>query len=78
MTYHRTSTARPANVTDAPIASNAVMPAVLTAPGAARKGRSADWAVTELYSLHYRTLVRLAALLVRPGHGPLTATETAM
>jgi RNA polymerase sigma-70 factor (sigma-E family) len=35
------------------------------APGAARKGRSADWAVTELYSLHYRALVRLAVLLVR-------------
>ena len=41
------------------------MPAVFMAPGAARKGRSADRAVTELYSLHYRALVRLAVLLVR-------------
>jgi RNA polymerase sigma-70 factor (sigma-E family) len=31
----------------------------------ARKGWSADRAVTELYSSHYRSLVRLAALLVR-------------
>jgi len=38
---------------------------MFTARGAARKGRSADWAVTELYSLHYRALVRLAVLLVR-------------
>ena len=43
----------------------AVVPAALVAPGAARPGRSADWAVTELYSLHYQRLVRLAALLVR-------------
>jgi hypothetical protein len=28
------------------------VPAMFTARGAARKGRSADWAVTELYSLH--------------------------
>ena len=41
------------------------MPAALVAPGAARPGRSADRAVTELYSLHYHRLVRLAALLVR-------------
>ncbi len=34
------------------------------APGAAGQGRSADWAVTELYSRHYRGLVRLAVLLV--------------
>ena len=34
-------------------------------PGTARKGWSADREVTELYSLHYRTLVRLAVLLVR-------------
>ena len=65
MTYNRTLTARPANVTDALVASDAIVPAVLTAPGAARKGQSADWAVTELYSLHYHRLVRLAALLVR-------------
>src|SRR6266567_263924 len=60
MTYNRTRTARPADVTDTPVASDAIVPAVFKAPGAARKGRSADWAVTELYSLHYRALVRLA------------------
>ena len=59
MTYNRARTARPAAVTDA------IVPAVLTAPGLARTGRYADWAITELYSLHYRTLVRLAVLLVR-------------
>ena len=65
MKYHRTRTARPANVTNTPVASDAIVPAVFTARGAAPKGRSADWAVTELYSLHYHRLVRLAALLVR-------------
>ena len=65
MTYNRTRTARPANVTDTPVASDAIVPAVFKAPGAARTGRSADWAVTELYSLHYRALVRMAVLLVR-------------
>src|SRR6478752_140042 len=65
MTYIRTRTARSANVTDTPVASDAIVPAVFMAPGAAGKGRSADWAVTELYSLHYRALVRLAVLLVR-------------
>jgi len=65
MTYDRTRPARPADVTDTPVASDAIVPAVSMAPGAARKGRSADWAVTELYSLHYRALVRLAVLLVR-------------
>ena len=47
------------------VASNAIVPAALAAPGAARPGRGADRAVTELYSLHYHRLVRLAALLVR-------------
>jgi Sigma-70 region 2 len=65
MTYDRTRTARPADVTDTPVASDAIVPAVFMAPGAAPKGRSADWVVTELYSLHYRALVRLAVLLVR-------------
>jgi len=65
MKYDRTHAARPANPTDIPAASDAIVPAVLLAPGAARTGRSADWAITELYSLHYRTLVRLAVLLVR-------------
>ena len=63
--YHSTSPARPAEVTQTPLASNAVPPAALMAPGAASPGRSADWAVTELYSQHYRGLVRLAVLLVR-------------
>ena len=65
MTYDRTRTAHPADVTDTPVARDAIVPAVFMAPGAARKGRSADWAVTELYSSHYRALVRLAVLLVR-------------
>jgi RNA polymerase sigma-70 factor (sigma-E family) len=41
------------------------MPGAFVAPAATRMGWSADRAVTELYSLHYRPLVRLAALLVR-------------
>ncbi|HEY6297033.1 MAG TPA: SigE family RNA polymerase sigma factor [Streptosporangiaceae bacterium] len=41
------------------------MPGALLAPSSARLGWSAESAVTELYSLHYRALVRLAALLVR-------------
>jgi RNA polymerase sigma-70 factor (sigma-E family) len=65
MTHDRTRAARPADVTDTPVARDAIVPAVFTAPGAAPKGRSADWAVTELYSSHYRALVRLAVLLVR-------------
>ena len=65
MTYDRTRPACPADVTMTLVASNAIVPAALVAPGAARAGRSADWAVTELYSLHHRGLVRLAVLLVR-------------
>jgi RNA polymerase sigma-70 factor (sigma-E family) len=65
MKHTRIRTARPANVTNALVASDAIVPAALTAPGAARTGRNADWAVAELYSLHYRALVRLAVLLVR-------------
>ena len=65
MKYNRTRTARLANVIDTPVASDAIVLAAFKAPGAARKGRSADWAVTELYSLHYGALVRLAVLLVR-------------
>ena len=59
-----TPSARPAEVTPAPVAGNAIVPAAPTAPGAARPGRSADWAVAELYSRHYRGLVRLAVMLV--------------
>ena len=65
MTYDRTRPARPADVTMTPAATNAIVAAALVAPGAACPGRSADWAVTELYSLHHRGLVRLAVLLVR-------------
>jgi len=65
MTYDRTWPVRPADVTKTPVARIAIVPAALVAPGAARPGQSADWAVTELYSLHYHRLVRLAALLVR-------------
>jgi RNA polymerase sigma-70 factor (sigma-E family) len=65
MNYKRTRTARPANVTDTPLASDALVPAVLRAPGPTPTGRSADWALTDLYSRHYRALVRLAVLLVR-------------
>ena len=64
---------RPTNVTETLVASGAVMPGALRAPGTARTvasgtaraGWSADRAVTELYSLHYKALVRLATLLVR-------------
>ena len=65
MKDNHTRPVRPANVTKTPVARTAIVPAALVAPGAARPGRSADWAVTELYSLHYQMLVRLAALLVR-------------
>ena len=65
MKYTRTRTAPTANVTDTPVASDAIVPAVFTAPGTVCKGGNADWAVTELYSLHYRALVRLAVLLLR-------------
>jgi len=64
---------RPTNVTDTLVASGAIMPGALRAPGTAhpaasgtaRAEWSADCAVTELYSLHYQALVRLAGLLVR-------------
>ena len=65
MKYDHTRPVRPADVTKTPVATMAIVPAALVAPGAARPGQSADWAVTELYSLHYQRLVRLAALLVR-------------
>ena len=60
-------------MTETLVASGAVMPGALRAPGTARTvasgtaraGWSADRAVTELYSLHYKALVRLATLLVR-------------
>ncbi len=51
-------------MTETLVATDAIMPTAFLAPSA-RVGWNADTAVTELYSLHYRTLVRLAALLVR-------------
>jgi RNA polymerase sigma-70 factor (sigma-E family) len=57
--------ARPTHVTETLVATGAVVPAAFAAPATARLGWNADLAVTELYSVHYRTLVRLAALLVR-------------
>ena len=57
--------ARPTNVTETLVATGAIMPGAFLAPSSACLGWSADGAVTELYSLHYRALVRLAALLVR-------------
>ena len=65
MKHNRTRPVRRATVTKTPVATIAIVPAALAAPGAAHPGRSADRAVTELYSLHYHSLVRLAALLVR-------------
>ena len=65
MKYNHTRPVRPATVTKAPVAGIAIVPAAVAAPGAARPGLRADRAVTELYSLHYHRLVRLAALLVR-------------
>jgi RNA polymerase sigma-70 factor (sigma-E family) len=44
---------------------DAVLADAFPASGPARAEWSADGAVTELYSVHYRALVRLAALLVR-------------
>jgi RNA polymerase sigma-70 factor (sigma-E family) len=65
MKYDHARPVRRADVTRTPGAAMAVVPAALAAPGAARPGRSADRAVTELYSLPYHRLVRLAVLLVR-------------
>jgi RNA polymerase sigma factor (sigma-70 family) len=52
-------------VTETLAAPDAAVPAAFRAPAAAVRGRSRDRAVTELYALHYRALVRLAVLLVR-------------
>src|ERR1700683_4268190 len=61
--------ARPTNVTETLVATGAVVPdAFLASPAlasTAHAGWNADRAGTELYSSHYRALVRLAALLVR-------------
>ncbi len=47
------------------VLADAVLPDAFPVSDAARAQWSGDLAVTELYSLHYRALVRLAALLVR-------------
>ena len=52
-------------MTETLVTAGAIMPGALVAPSGTRVGWSADRAVTELYSVHYRALVRLAALLVR-------------
>ena len=56
---------RPTNVTETLLANGGLVPDAFMASSAARAGWSADRAVTELYAVHYRALVRLAALLVR-------------
>jgi RNA polymerase sigma-70 factor (sigma-E family) len=56
---------RPTNVTETLVAAGGIVPDAFLASPTALTGWSADRAVTELYSLHYRALVRLAALLVR-------------
>ena len=50
---------------DAPEPADAVLADAFPVSGTARAEWSADLAVVELYSQHYRALVRLAALLVR-------------
>ena len=55
----------PAAVTETLAATGAIVSDGSLAPWAEPSQWSADRAVTELYSLHYRALVRLAALLVR-------------
>jgi RNA polymerase sigma-70 factor (sigma-E family) len=52
-------------VTETLVAAGAISPDAFAARAAARTGWNADHAVTELYSLHYKTLVRLATLVVR-------------
>lgn len=54
--------ARPTDVTETLVADGAALGSV--AAGRVN-GRAADHAVTELYGLHYQSLVRLSALLVR-------------
>ena len=56
---------RPTNVTETLLANGGIVSDAFMASSAARAGWSADRAVTELYAMHYRALVRLAALLVR-------------
>jgi RNA polymerase sigma-70 factor (sigma-E family) len=52
-------------VTGTSVASDDIMPDAFLAPSTERAEWSPDRAVIELYSQHYRALVRLSALLVR-------------
>jgi RNA polymerase sigma-70 factor (sigma-E family) len=54
-----------AKVTETMAVADAMMPAAFRAPAAADQGCSRDRAVTELYSVQYWPLVRMAVLLVR-------------
>ena len=56
---------RPATVTETLVATGAIVPDALLTSATAGTGWSADRMFTELYSTHYRALVRLATLLVR-------------
>src|ERR1700753_1936750 len=56
---------RPTNVTETLLANGGIVSDAFMASSAARAGRSADRAGAELDAVHYRALVRLAALLVR-------------
>ncbi len=54
-----------AAATESPAAAGSMLPDGFAVAGTARAEWSPDLAVVELYSEHYRSLVRLAALLVR-------------
>ena len=56
---------RQTHVTETLLANGGLAADAYMASSATRAGWSADRAVTELYAMHYRALVRLAALLVR-------------
>ena len=58
-------TAPEEDAAEAPEAADTVLPDAFPASGTARAEWSADLAVVELYSQHYRALVRMAALLLR-------------
>jgi RNA polymerase sigma-70 factor (sigma-E family) len=57
--------ARPAAPTQTPAAGGVITPDAFAPSATADMGWSADRAVMELYAAHYRSLVRLAAVLVR-------------
>ncbi len=57
--------ARPAAPTQTPAVGDVITPDAFVPSATAGMGWSADRAVIELYTIHYRSLVRLALLLVR-------------